>query len=329
MDKFGIIGGGAWGTALATVAARAGRQTTLWARESEVVDGINTTHRNPIYLPDVEIDEDIRATGDLAEAADADVLLLVPPAQHLRAVATQLKQHLSPTTALVICCKGIEQGTHAVMTEVLAEVLPNAPISVLSGPSFAREVALGLPTAATLACKDHELGHALARAIGQPMFRPYLSEDLIGVEIGGALKNVLAIACGVIVGRELGENARAALTTRGAAEITRLGIRRGGRVETFMGLAGFGDLILTCSSLQSRNMSLGAALGRGESLEDILSSRTSVSEGVYTASAVAEHARELEVEMPIVDAVDGILNHGLSIDDAIGGLLSRAFTTEY
>lgn len=229
----------------------------------------------------------------------------------------------------MVCSKGIEQGTHAVMTEVLAETVPDAPVAVISGPTFAREVALGLPTAVTLACADHDLGIALARAIGQPMFRPYLSDDLIGAQIGGAVKNVLAIACGIIEGRELGENARAALTTRGAAEIARLGVRRGGRAETFMGLAGFGDLILTCSSMQSRNMSLGAALGQGETLADILANRNSVSEGVYTASAVAEHARALEVDMPIVDAVDGVLNKGLEIDDAIGGLLSRAFTTEY
>jgi glycerol-3-phosphate dehydrogenase (NAD(P)+) len=329
MDRFGIIGGGAWGTALATVAARAGRYPLLWAMEPEVVDSINARHVNDVYLPDVELDEDIRATGNLAEATDADVLLLTTPAQHLRAVSTQLAAHISPGTILVVCSKGIEQGTHAVMTEVLAETVPDAPVAVISGPTFAREVALGLPTAVTLACADHDLGIALARAIGQPMFRPYLSDDLIGAQIGGAVKNVLAIACGIIEGRELGENARAALTTRGAAEIARLGVRRGGRAETFMGLAGFGDLILTCSSMQSRNMSLGAALGQGETLADILANRNSVSEGVYTASAVAEHARALEVDMPIVDAVDGVLNKGLEIDDAIGGLLSRAFTTEY
>jgi len=328
MDRFGIIGGGAWGTALATVAARAGRNPVLWAREPDVVDSINTRHFNDVFLPDVEIDEDIRATGELAEAAQADVLLLTTPAQHLRAISTQLSEYLSPGTVLVICSKGIEQGTHAAMTEVLAETVPDAPVAVLSGPTFAREVALGLPTAVTLACADEDLGIALARAIGQPMFRPYLTDDLMGAQIGGAVKNVLAIACGIIEGRELGENARASLTTRGAAEIARLGVARGGRAETFMGLAGFGDLILTCSSMQSRNMSLGAALGQGQTLADILASRKSVSEGVYTASAVSEHARTLGVEMPIVDAVDGVLNHGMSIDDAIGGLLSRAFTTE-
>jgi glycerol-3-phosphate dehydrogenase (NAD(P)+) len=328
MDRFGIIGGGAWGTALATVAARAGRNPVLWAREPDVVDSINTRHFNDVFLPDVEIDEDIRATVELAEAAQADVLLLTTPAQHLRAISTQLSEYLSPGTVLVICSKGIEQGTHAAMTEVLAETVPDAPVAVLSGPTFAREVALGLPTAVTLACADEDLGIALARAIGQPMFRPYLTDDLMGAQIGGAVKNVLAIACGIIEGRELGENARASLTTRGAAEIARLGVARGGRAETFMGLAGFGDLILTCSSMQSRNMSLGAALGQGQALADILASRKSVSEGVYTASAVSEHARTLGVEMPIVDAVDGVLNHGMSIDDAIGGLLSRAFTTE-
>ncbi|NQV20875.1 MAG: NAD(P)H-dependent glycerol-3-phosphate dehydrogenase, partial [Rhodospirillales bacterium] len=210
----------------------------------------------------------------------------------------------------------------------LADTVPDAPVAVLSGPTFAREVALGLPTAVTLACADPDLADVLARALGQPMFRPYLSDDLAGAQVGGAVKNVLAIACGIIEGRELGENARAALTTRGLAEITRLGVRRGARAETFMGLAGIGDLILTCSSLQSRNMSLGAALGRGEALSDILSARKSVAEGVFTAGAVVEHARQLEIEMPICEAVEGILNQGLSIDDAMGSLLSRAFKIE-
>jgi glycerol-3-phosphate dehydrogenase (NAD(P)+) len=328
MERIGIIGGGAWGTALATVAARAGRRAILWAVEPEVVEGINTTHANPVYLPGVDIDEDIWATTDLADVADADILLLAPPAQHLREIATRLAVHLAPGVPLVVCSKGVEQGTHALMTEVLAEAVPDAPVAVLSGPTFAREVALGLPTAVTLACADSALGVALARALGQPMFRPYLTDDLVGTQVGGAVKNVLAIACGIIAGRELGENARASLITRGLSEISRLGVRRGARPETFMGLAGIGDVMLTCNSLQSRNMSLGAELGRGVSLSDILSARTSVAEGIYTAGAVVEHARELEVEMPISEAVDGILNHGVSIDDAIGGLLSRAFKTE-
>jgi len=328
MERIGIIGGGAWGTALATVAARAGRGSVLWVLEPEVADGINTEHRNPVYLPDVDLDEDIRATTDLADAADADLLLLATPAQHLRNISTRLAEHLAPGVPLVVCAKGVEQGTHALMTEVLADTVPDAPVAVLSGPTFAREVALGLPTAVTLACADPDLADVLARALGQPMFRPYLSDDLAGAQVGGAVKNVLAIACGIIEGRELGENARAALTTRGLAEITRLGVRRGARAETFMGLAGIGDLILTCSSLQSRNMSLGAALGRGEALSDILSARKSVAEGVFTAGAVVEHARQLEIEMPICEAVEGILNQGLSIDDAMGSLLSRAFKIE-
>ncbi len=328
MERIGIIGGGAWGTALATVAARAGRRAILWAMEPDVVSTINSEHCNATYLPEVEIDEVIWATSDLADVADADILLLTPPAQHLRNVTTRLAAHLAPGVPLVVCSKGVEQGTHALMTEVLAETMPEAPVAVLSGPTFAREVALGLPTAVTLACADHNLGTAMARALGQPMFRPYLSDDLVGAQVGGAVKNVLAIACGVIEGRELGENARASLITRGLSEITRLGVRRGAEAETFMGLAGIGDLMLTCGSLQSRNMSLGVALGRGETLDAILGARKSVAEGVYTASAVVEHAQELGVEMPIAEAVDGILNQGASIDDAIGGLLSRAFKAE-
>ncbi len=329
MERIGIIGGGAWGTALATVAARAGRGALLWAIEAEVVDGINTDHRNPVYLPDVDLDEDIRATTDLAHAADADILLLATPAQHMRDVTARLADHLAPGVPVVVCAKGVEQGTHALMTDVLAETLPDAPVAVLSGPTFAREVALGLPTAVTLACADDVIGDALVAALGGAHFRPYRSDDVIGAEIGGAVKNVLAIACGITEGRGLGENARAALITRGLAEMTRLCLAKGGRAETMMGLSGLGDLTLTCSSTKSRNYSLGHALGQGEKLEQVMAGRRTVAEGVHSAAAVVRLAGTLAIEMPIVAAVDDILNHGADIGVVIDGLLQRPFRAEH
>ncbi len=329
MEVIGIIGAGAWGTALATVAARAGHRTVIWAREAEVAEAINSGHENTSFLPGVAIDEDIRATSDLAAAAaEADVLLMAVPAQHMRAVSSELAGALADGAALVICAKGVEQGSNALMSEVLAETVPAARLAVLSGPTFAREVALGLPAAVTLACADGDMGAELVQALGQPMFRPYLSDDLIGAQIGGAVKNVLAIACGVIRGRELGENAQAALTTRGIAEIVRLGEAKGGRRETLSGLSGIGDLMLTCGSEQSRNMSLGAALGRGQGLKEILAARKTVAEGVFSAAAITALARELDVEMPVCAAVDSVLNGGRTIEEAMESLLSRSFKRE-
>ena len=325
----GIIGGGAWGTTLALVARRAGGEAVLWARESDVVAAINETHANPLFLPGVRLDPEIRATGALAEAAaGAEALLLVTPAQHLRAVATALAPAVRPGTPVVVCAKGIESGTCALMSEVVGEVLPGAPLAVLSGPTFAAEVARGLPTAVTLACADRDLGAALVAALGSRTFRPYLSGDIIGTQVGGAVKNVLAIACGITHGRELGENARAALITRGLAEMVRLGLALEAKIGTMMGLAGFGDLTLTCTSAQSRNASLGVALGRGEALADVLARRSAVTEGVSTAAAVCELARRHRVEMPIAAAVDRVLNHGGDIDATIETLLSRPFTAE-
>lgn len=328
METIGIVGAGAWGTALASVAARAGRNTLIWAREEEVAEAINNGHENTVFLPGVALDDEIRATTTLSDMAGVDAVLLAAPAQHLRGVASALRDCLAPATPVVVCAKGVERETKALMTEVLAEVLPDCTVAVLSGPTFAREVALGLPTAVTLACADPDLGNRLVQALGQPMFRPYYSDDLTGAQIGGAVKNVLAIACGIIKGRELGENARAALTTRGIAEIVRLGSAKGARVETLMGLSGMGDLMLTCNSEQSRNMSLGAALGRGEKLKAVLGRRNTVAEGVFSAAGVTEMAASLDIDMPICAAVNRILNHGLSIDDAIGELLSRSFKVE-
>ena len=328
MQRIGIVGAGAWGTALACVARRAGRDVTIWAREPEVAAEINAAHENPIYLPGVTLDPGVRATDRLGEVAAADALFLATPAQHLRAVAGELARHLPPDRPVVICAKGIEQGTGALMTEVVAAVLPGRPAAVLSGPTFAAEVARGLPTAVTLAASDAALGRRLAAAIGGARFRPYLSDDPIGAEIGGAVKNVLAVACGIVVGRRLGDNARAALVTRGLAEMIRLAVARGGRAETLMGLSGLGDLTLTCNGIQSRNLSVGIALGEGRRLAELLAERRSVAEGVFSAAAVVALAGRLGVDMPIAAAVDAILNRGADIDETIAGLLARPFRDE-
>jgi glycerol-3-phosphate dehydrogenase (NAD(P)+) len=328
VERIGIIGGGAWGTALALTARRAGRQAVLWAHEAEVVAAINRDHVNPLFLPGVTLDPAIHATGDLAEATAADALLLVAPAQHLRALTAALAAHARPDLPVLVCTKGIEERSGALMGEVVAAALPASPVAVLSGPTFAAEVARGLPTAVTLACADKALGRRLIAALGTRSFRPYLSEDVIGAEIGGAVKNVLAIACGIVMGRKLGDNARAALITRGLAEMVRLALRKGGKAETLMGLSGLGDLVLTCTSLQSRNHSLGAALGEGRALADILAERRSVAEGVTSAAAAAALAKRLGIDMPIVGAVDAILHHGAAIDHAIEALLARPFKSE-
>lgn len=328
MNKIGVIGGGAWGTALALTAIRAGRDVVLWAREPEVVDAVNTGHANPQFLPGIPLDPALRATGDLAEVAASDAVLLVSPAQHLRAACRSLAPHWRSGVPAVICAKGIELSTCALMQDAVAAELPAAPVAVLSGPTFAAEVARGLPTAVTLACADAALGRRLVDALGTATFRPYLSDDLVGSQIGGAVKNVLAIACGIVEGRGLGDNARAALITRGLAEMTRLAAAKGGRPETLMGLSGLGDLILTASSTQSRNYSLGFALGEGRSLADILGERRSVTEGVHSAGAVVDMAGRLGVEMPISAAVDAVINRGQSLDEAIRALLSRPFRSE-
>jgi glycerol-3-phosphate dehydrogenase (NAD(P)+) len=328
MQRISIIGGGAWGTVLAMTAHRAGRSVTLWAREPEVVAAINERHENPIFLPGIALDPAIAATGDLARAAEADVVLLVVPAQHLRGVAAGLAPVWRPGIPAVLCAKGIEVRTGALMSEIAGEVLPGAPLAVLSGPTFAAEVGRGLPTAVTLAAEDAGLGQALIAALGTRSFRPYLAADLIGAEIGGAVKNVLAIACGIVGGRRLGDNARAALITRGLAEMVRLAVAKGGRAETLMGLSGLGDLTLTCTGLQSRNHSLGVALGEGRSLADILGPRRSIAEGVDSAGAVSDLARRLGIEMPIVAAVDAILHRGADIGASIEGLLARPFRSE-
>ncbi|MEQ9151911.1 MAG: NAD(P)H-dependent glycerol-3-phosphate dehydrogenase [Parvibaculum sp.] len=327
-NRIAVIGAGAWGTALAQVAAKAGRSVTLWARESEVVASVNGSHENTTFLPGIALDESLRATAELKEAAAADAILMVTPAQHMRRVLEELAPDIAAGKPVVLCAKGIEQSTNRLLTEVLAEAMPQATPAVLSGPSFAAEVARGLPTAVTLACEDEQVAEALAHAIGLPTFRPYYSSDLTGAEIGGAVKNVLAIACGIVEGKKFGDSARAALTTRGFAELTRLGLAMGARAETLAGLSGLGDLILTCNSPKSRNMSLGIALGEGKTLDEIMGSRNSVSEGVHSATAVVALARHHGIEMPIAEAVAEIVTGAATVDNVIAALLARPFRSE-
>jgi glycerol-3-phosphate dehydrogenase (NAD(P)+) len=328
LRKIGVIGGGAWGTALAQVCARAGRDVILWAREPEVVASINAAHENATFLKGVPLEASIRATGDLADLAAADLILAVPPAQHMRATLSAFAAHARDGLPILLCSKGIEQGSLKLMTEVLAETVPQAQAAVLSGPSFAGEVARGLPTAVTLACPETGCAEDLAEAIATPTFRPYFATDMIGAEAGGAVKNVLAIACGIVEGRGLGRSAHAALITRGFSELTRLAVALGGEAETVAGLCGLGDLVLTCSSPQSRNMSVGLALGGGQTLEEALAGKLSVAEGVASAPAVRELARTLGVETPICEAVAAILAGEVGVDDAIRGLLSRPLREE-
>ncbi len=329
MRKLAVIGAGSWGTALATAARRAGSNPVIWARDPQIAAAVTDTHQNPFYLPDIVLDPAIGATGDMeAAVAGADAALLAVPAQFLRGVLNALRKSLPWGLPLLHCAKGIEAGSLALMSQIGTEILPASPFAVLSGPSFAVEVARGLPTAVTIASADAGLARGFIAALGSSCFRPYLSSDPIGAEIGGAVKNVLAIACGIVVGRGLGDNARAALITRGLAEMVRLGLSQGANVETFRGLSGLGDLVLTCSTKQSRNHSLGLALGRGESLDAVLGGSRSVVEGVATAAAIAGLAAKHGVEMPISEAVDAVLHRGVSIDAMTGLLLRRPYRAE-
>jgi glycerol-3-phosphate dehydrogenase (NAD(P)+) len=328
IDSVGIIGGGAWGTALAQSLRRAGRDVLLWAREAEVVEDINGRHANDTFLPGVALDPAIRATAKLSDLAPSDALLLVAPAQHVRAVCQHLKPHLRKDQPMVLCAKGIEQASGRLMGEVLAETVPDVPRAVLSGPSFATDVARGLPTALTIASASESMGRLLAERLGNRHVRLYWTNDLIGVELGGALKNVLAIAAGIVDGKGLGASAHAALVTRGFSELRRFGEALGARPETLTGLSGLGDLILTCGSPQSRNMSLGRALGQGQSLAEALGGRVAVTEGVYTAVAVRRIAAEKGIEMPICSAVCDIIEGRLTVADAIGKLMQRPLKQE-
>lgn len=329
MRRVAILGGGAWGTALALVAARAGANVMLWARDPAIVAAINGQHENPVYLPSIALDSTITATTGLEAAlVQAEAALLVIPAQFLRRILARLDPLLPAGMPLLLCAKGIELESLRTMSELAGELAPQCPVAVLSGPSFAGEVARELPTAVTIASRDAALAEAFTNALGTMRFRPYQSQDPVGVEIGGAVKNVLAIACGIVEGRGLGDNARAALITRGLSEMIRLGIAKGAKADTFRGLSGLGDLVLTCTAGQSRNYTLGVALGHGISLEAALADRRSVVEGVATAAAVARLAARLGAEMPITAAVEGVLHRGLAIEAMIEALLSRPYRSE-
>lgn len=328
MKKIGIIGGGAWGTALAQTQAVNGNAALLWAREEDVVSSINSSHENKSFLPGITLHDNLRATASLGDVAKSDILLLVPPAQHLRATLESLKASIDENTPVVICAKGVEINTGVLMSQVAEDVLPNAKIAILSGPTFAAEIARGLPSAVTLAMKDKTESEKLAADLSSRALRMYAADDIIGAQIGGAVKNVIAIACGVIEGKKLGDSARAALVTRGLAEMARLGAAMGAKRETLMGMCGVGDMILTCSSMQSRNFSLGVALGQGRALEDVLGERNSVTEGVHTAKALAVMAKNHAVEMPISQSLNACLSEGANIEDMIERMLDRPVKSE-
>jgi glycerol-3-phosphate dehydrogenase (NAD(P)+) len=325
VKRIGVIGGGAWGTALAQVAAAGGEETLIWAREPEVVESVNAAHENRLFLAGIPLDPAIRATGSLEDLLDCGALLVVTPAQHMRSVLAAMPGIKAP---LILCAKGMEEATTKLMHDVAREEQPDAPIAVLSGPTFAHEVAAGLPAAVTLAVEDRSIGEGLRSRLARPSFRPYLSTDVTGAEIGGAVKNVLAIACGVVEGRRLGLNARAALISRGFAEMTRFGLARGARAETLAGLSGLGDLVLTCSSTSSRNFSLGKGLGEGRAAAELLADRRTVAEGAYTAPVLQRAAAEAGVDMPIVAAVNALLSGEASVEEVLERLLSRPLRSE-
>ena len=329
MKNISVLGAGAWGTALAHIAAANGKKVVLWAREPELIGEIETKRRNTLFLPDVDLNENITPTNDQARAVSkAEAVLMVIPAQYLRASCQALRPVWPAGLPAVICAKGIEQKTGALLSEILAEELPQAEIAVLSGPTFAEEAAQNKPTALTLACGNEALGKELVATLGTPTFRPYYSSDVIGVQIGGAVKNVMAIAAGIVAGKKLGDNARAALITRGLAEISRLAAALGGQTYTLMGLSGLGDLVLTANSTQSRNFTVGLELGKGRGLSDILSEKRTVAEGVFTAAAVLERAARAGVEMPISEGLSRIMNENVPVDDVIQSLFARPFKSE-
>lgn len=321
----GIIGGGAWGTALAAVMAHIHPHVLLWAREEDVVHSVNTQHENSMFLAGTPLSLNIEATTDLARMSECEALMIVTPAQHVRAILSALPDTQAP---LILCAKGIEADTQMLVSDVAAHVRPHNPLAVLSGPTFAHEVAAGKPTAVTLATASSALGSTLMRCIATPSFRPYWSDDVVGAEIGGAVKNVLAIACGVVDGAGLGLNARAALIARGFAEMQRYGLARGAKAETLAGLSGLGDLVLTCSSENSRNFSLGKGLGQGQTAEKLLADRKTIAEGAFTAPVLLKSATALSVEMPIVSAVCALLAGTITVEAIVTELLARPLKSE-
>lgn len=330
MTKIGVIGGGAWGTALAQAMTQAENHNDvlLWARESELVSQINQNHENRLYLKDVPLSPLLRATDSLNEAAESDILLMVTPAQHIRATLSNIKSDILQGKMVVICAKGIEVDSGLLLSQVAEEVVPSATIAIMSGPTFAGEIARGLPSAVTIATKDKDVAQELKDSLAVKTLRPYVTTDVIGAQLGGALKNVIAIACGIVEGRKMGDSARAALLTRGVAEMARLAVAMGAQKETLLGMCGIGDLMLTCSSMQSRNYSLGVALGQGQSMTDILKDRKAVTEGVHTSRSALTLAHKHAVDMPITEAVNHFLNEGGSIDEVIEEMLNRPFGYE-
>lgn len=328
MQTIGIIGAGAWGTALAQSLANPDRKVMLWAREPEVVAAINGRHENIVFLPGVTLNPAITATNDLAAAAACDTLLLVTPAQHVRATLAALKDIAGPGKPIVICAKGIEIETGYLMTQVAAEAAPEATIAILTGPTFAAEIGRGLPSAVTIAAKDNTTAQDITQRLVSKNLRPYTIDDMIGTQIGGAVKNVIAVACGVLYGRKMGESAKAALMTRGLAEMGRMTSAMGGKRETLMGMCGVGDLVLTCSSMQSRNFSLGVALAEGRTLDDIMNERNSVAEGVHTAKAMLVLAKKHAIDMPVSEAVARCVTGAASVDESIHALLDRPLRAE-
>lgn len=322
MHTIGVIGAGAWGTALAQVLTLAGKSVTLWAREAEVATAIAQRHENPAFLPGVSLSPSLRVTADLMAAASSDILLITTPAQHVRATLNEIKELLVPGRPVVLCAKGVEIDTGLLLSEVAKQVAPGADIAVLTGPTFAAEIARGLPSAVTIAGKK-ETTKMIVSALKNKTLRLYSTDDLIGAQIGGAVKNVIAIACGVVHGKGLGESARAALVTRGLAEMSRLAAAMGAKKETLMGMCGVGDMILTCSSMQSRNFSLGAALGQGKNTTEILKQRSAVTEGVHTAKALKVMARTCAVDMPISSAVYELLHNNASVDAVMEQMMER------
>ena len=327
-ENIGVIGAGAFGTALATIAAQSGRAAVIYGRDPARIAEINEHRTNARYLPDVRLPDAISASTDPGALAPCDIILVAVPAQATRKVTRALANTLRRGVYILACAKGIERETGASQVAILSETLPQRPLAVLSGPGFAADIAKALPTAVTIAADALETARYVADRLATPSFRPYASTDVTGVELGGALKNVIAIACGIAEGCKFGESARAALTARGFAEITRLGLALGAKRETMAGLSGLGDLILTCNSMQSRNMSLGAALGEGQSLKDIMASRNTVAEGVPTSGAVVQLARSKSIEMPIAEAVNSIVTEEKTVSRAILDLLARPFTSE-
>lgn len=327
--RVGVFGGGSWGTALSIVANRAGSKAVLATRNTNVIQSIRDRRSNEVHLPGVFVDPAIEATDQMHDACRSDLVIIAVPSHVLRSACIILSDMLEPSVPVLIASKGIERGSLMLMSEVVQAILPHNPVGVISGPNFAEEIGRGLPCATSVACANRDLWDMITHAIGGKLFRPYMSTDVIGTQIGGTVKNVIAIACGIAIGKELGENARAALVTRGFAEITRLALAKGGRAETLMGLSGMGDLILTCGSTKSRNMSFGVAIGQGRLKDDIMVGRgRTATEGVVSAESVNRLARKHGVDMPICEAVYRILYENAPVESVIQELLERPFSEE-